>query len=599
MEREPIAPGVAIPPPSAGEGPAAEARHRPAPRKKERIVNHRWILGLALAGVAWASPYAPTASAQEGPDAPLPQRPKSQPGQTTVQAGPAAPLSEDEKIVHFLNRFSPGATPALVTEVREEGIAKWLDRQCKGEIKESDWFFAYLKKFDSVALTSKQVVQKYNQTVPDSAPEEAKRRARELQETPGRELQSWILARAVYSNRHVREAAADFFRNHFSISIDKDDVKFLAPEWELEIIKAHSLGNFGDMLVASAHHPAMLYYLDNHISRSPPPPGELRTIEQQILRKTRDPEQARQAVTIARQRGLNENYARELMELHTLGVDRYYTQDDVVSLAKVLTGWTIDRDAWAFRFDRDLHCSEKKLFLGNAISTKAGTTEGDLILDLLRRHPGTAQFLSWKLCRFFVNDEPDPAMVKRIAGVFRSSRGDLPKVYAAITNDPEFFNRRNFRDKYKRPYEFVVSAIRATGAIVERWEAVIDALGKMNESPYRCQDPTGYYDQAEAWRDPGAIATRWVFATRLAANQAEGIRIPDTLYSDLPEDKPEEWMDRLIAKILPGAGVSESTYRKLRTMMDAELKRNPRPARPALGATIVGILLGSPDFQKQ
>lgn len=549
------------------------------------------------AGALWAlAVLGPPAVGQDDGDAPLPQRPK---GSTQVMQGASAPLSEGEKIAHFLNRFTPGATPALVAEVREEGIAKWLERQCKGDIKESDWFFAYLKKFDSVALSSKEVIQKYNKTVPDNAPEEAKRKARELQDTPSRELQSWVLARAVYSNRHVREAAADFFRNHFSVSIDKDDVKFLAPEWELEVIKNHALGNFGEMLDASAHHPAMLYYLDNHLSRSPPPSGELKTIEQQVLRKTKDPNQARQAVAIARQRGLNENYARELMELHTLGVDRFYTQDDVVNLAKMLTGWTIDRDNWTFRFDRDLHCTERKQFLKGAVATKQGTTEGEFALEMLKRHPGTASFLSWKLCRFFVNDEPDPAMVKRVTGVFRSSRGDLSKVYAAIANDPEFYARRNFRDKYKRPFEFVTSAIRVTGAVVEKWESVIDALGKMNESPYRCQDPTGYYDQAEAWRDPGAIATRWVFATRLAANQAEGIRIPDTLYGDLPEDKPETWMDLLIAKILPGAGVSESTYRKLQTMIDAELKRSSRPARASLGSTIVGILLGSPDFQKQ
>lgn len=537
-------------------------------------MNVRCASRVALALVVGAA-----AAAQE--DAPLPQRPADRVGRTDAAPGP---LSEDEKIVHFLSRFTLGPTAELVGEVKEVGIGRWLEDQLRGDLRESDAFVEHLRRFETIGLSSREIVRRYN--VPNDNARQA---------IPGKELAAWVITRAAYSRRHVREVAADFFRNHFSISLDKDDVKFLATEWEREVIRDLCLGSFGELLEATARHPAMLYYLDNFISRAPPPPGELKTLERQVLKRTGSIEEARQAVNIARQRGLNENYARELMELHTLGVDRYYTQADVVAVAKCLTGWTINTEKWTFLYRPDLHCMERKAVLGRPVATKGqNDSEGDVVLEMLKHHPGTAQFLSWKLCRYLVNDEPDPALVKRVAAVFRSTRGNLAKVFQAIATDPEFYERRNFRDKYKRPFEFVASALRATGARLEGYDGILDALAKMNEPIYRCQDPTGYYDQAEAWRDPGAIATRWVFACDLAAGQVAGVRIPDSFYHDLDPARPESWPATLAGKILPGLRLSQATARKLE-----ELARRHAGAPRQAGTAMVAVLLGSPEFQRQ
>lgn len=534
----------------------------------------RFVAGVLLGILGRAA-----AGAQE--DAPLPQRPVGRADRTEAAAGP---LGEDEKIVHFLSRFTPGPTEELFREVRGVGIGRWLEEQLRGDLRESETFAEHLRRFETIGLSSRDIVRRYK--VPDDDARQA---------IPGKELGAWVLARAVYSRRHVREVAADFFRNHFSVSLDKDDVKFLATEWEREVIRDLCLGSFGELLEATARHPAMLVYLDNFISRAPPPPAELKTLERQVLRKTGSAEEARQAVNIARQRGLNENYARELMELHTLGVDRYYTQADVVAVAKCLTGWTLDPGKWTFLYRPDLHCLERKTVLGRPVAPKGrNDSEGDVVLEMLKLHPGTAQFVSWKLCRHLVNDEPDPALVKRVAAVFRSARGNLARVFQAIASDPEFYERRNFRDKYKRPFEFVVSALRATGARLEHYDGILDALAKMNEALYRCPDPTGYYDQAEAWRDPGAIATRWVFARDLASGRIPGVKIPDAFYDDLDPARPESWTATLAGKMLPALRLSPATARKLE-----ELARRHAGAPREAGPRMTAVLLGSPEFQRQ
>jgi uncharacterized protein (DUF1800 family) len=408
--------------------------------------------------------------------------------------------------------------------------------------------------------------------------------------------------RAAYSANHVREAACDFLRNHFSVSIDKDEVDFLALTWERDVIRRYAFAPFTEALEASARHAAMLVYLDNHISRRPPTAAELKQIEAQTRRETKSRDRAKEAVEIAKQRGLNENYARELMELHTLGVDRYYTQRDVISLAKALTGWTIRRDGpqkLEFLFDGEMHCQENAPFLGGTISGKRDVSGAEFALEALKRHPGTAHFLAWKLCRWFVNDDPDEKMVKRIAGVFQRTGGDLRKVILAIVEDPDFFKRENYRAKFKRPWEFVVSALRATGADVTDYAGLHDALTAMNEPLYRCPDPTGYYDQAEAWRDPGAMAVRWTFAQDLAAGRIRGAKIPASFYADLPPDQPREWIGALVRKLLPICGLGDRTAAGVGRLLDAQLARTPRLGPKQAGPMIVAVILGSPEFQKQ
>jgi uncharacterized protein (DUF1800 family) len=187
-------------------------------------------------------------------------------------------------------------------------------------------------------------------------------------------------------------------------------------------------------------------------------------------------------------------------------------------------------------------------------------------------------------------------MVKRVAKVFHATQGDLPKVYTAIVEDPKFFSRENYRAKFKRPFEFVVSALRVTQAELTGGNGLHQAMTAMNEPLYRCQDPTGYYDQAEAWRDPGAIAFRWTFATDLANGRISGAKIPASFYADLPQDKPKEWKDLLVKKILPVSGLSPATSANLDRLIEAHLQKNPKAP---LGPVIVAALLGSPEFQKQ
>lgn len=505
-------------------------------------------------------------------------------------------LTEDEQIVHVLSRMTPGATAALVEEVREVGLAAWLEQQLEGVVPERgrrdaphvflpepDALTSRTKDFRFLEMTNLELSRATSEDLGIRAPQQA-----------AIELRNWVLLRAVYGANHVSEAACDFFRNHFAISIDKEQIRFLGMTWERDVIRGNALGSFHTMLDASARHPAMLIYLDNHLSRRPATQSEIKKLERAAKKEKEAPQMARAALDIAKQRGLNENYARELLELHTLGADRGYTQSDVVTVAKAFTGWTIDRMKWEFSFNVDMHERERKTLFGLTLQNRADN-EGEAVLDILKRHPGTAEFLAWKLCRWFVNDEPDEKLVKRIADVFAKTSGDMKRVFRAILDDKTFHSRENYRAKFKRPWEFVVSALRATGAEIEDPARVLGSIDRMSEALYRCADPTGFYDQAEAWRDPGAIAFRWAFAVDLAGGRVRGTRVPDELYAGLDAKRPETWCDVLVPRILPVVGVGTRT----RTTLDGLVEREARRGPEVVGPRIVSVLLGSPEFQKQ
>ena len=512
-------------------------------------------------------------------------------------------LTDDEKIVHLLNRFTLGATPELVEEVRQTGIKPWLDRQLKGDLPEPDALTGRLKKYETIGMPINLVYVKYDVRPPEKPTPQEEEEARKKNETPSNETLAWVLLRAIYSANQTREVSADFFRNHFAVSVDKDLVRNFVTDWERDVIHANALGVFGTMLDAGARHPAMSFYLDNCLSRRPPTPQELKTIENNVRSQTRSQAEANKAVDIARQRGLNENYARELMELHTLGVDRFYSQADVISVAKCLTGWTFKYEAGVppqFHFNPEMHCPGSKPFLGGSIAENKlkPIQEGESVLYILRKHEGTARFVTWKLLRALVHDDPDEQMLKRVYLSFWNTEGDLGKVFRTIVNDKKFFAREHFRAKLKRPFEFVISALRVTRAEVSEVGGILNSLQSMNESLYRCADPTGYYDQAEAWADPGAMAYRWAFAQGLVAGRINGVKIPPSFFEGLPAE-PKACVDALIRKVLPVAGVGEATRAGLDRMIENELKRNPRGAPVQLGPRTVAMLLGSPEFQKQ
>lgn len=522
---------------------------------------------------------------------------------TETRPGQPAGLSDDQRLHHFLNRFTLGATPALLAEVRALGMRKWLDDQCRGDRPEPESLVKALAELKSIEMAPGELADAYLAEPDREATPEQRREIRQRMNIPPRELLDSVMLRATQSRNQLRETGADFLRNHFAVSLDKGPVAVLALDWERRVIRPGALGSFAETLDRSAHHPAMLFYLDNHLSCRPATQAEIEAIEKRGRNVERRLEELRQ-------RGLNENYARELLELHTLGVDNYYTQDDVIQVAKCLTGWTITPararglvkgEPGTFLFVPDFHCPGDKTVLGTAIreNKEDPQAEGRQVIQLLAGHEGTARFLAFKLCRWFVHDEPDAKMVERVARVFRQTRGSLPAVYLAIYEDPEFFRPANYLAKYKRPFEFVVSALRATGAVIRNPGALHRQLAEMNEPVYRCADPTGYYDQAEAWQDPGAMSLRWKFAHDLARGGVPAVQLPPDFYDDLPLDKPETWKE-LLARRLLCMPLGTSTSRALDQLVARETAgTRPRQLRQELGPLLVAGILGSPEFQKQ
>jgi uncharacterized protein (DUF1800 family) len=324
---------------------------------------------------------------------------------------------------------------------------------------------------------------------------------------------------------------------------------------------------------------------------------------------------AQQAIDIAKMRGLNENYARELMELHSLGVDNYYTQDDVIALAEAITGWTVSQDPEKpveFVFRADMHTTAPRRLLNVVIPANPANpiVEGQMALNMLAHHKGTSEFIAYKLCRYFVSDTPPEEMVKRVASTFRRRKTDLKATYLAIFNDKEFFNPKYYdkeffnpkyyKAKFKTPLEFVASSLRFTQAeFVDDPRATNDvhrALLSMCEPIYQCEDPTGYYDQADSWRDPGVMAVRWQFGLGIGMEWIRGVRIPESYWEELEPNNPLQWKDVLSKRILP-EGMTPQTSDALDNVIAKYARYNPRPDQ--LGRYIVGILLGSPEFQRQ
>lgn len=282
-------------------------------------------------------------------------------------------------------------------------------------------------------------------------------------------------------------------------------------------------------------------------------------------------------------------------------MDNFYSQEDVINVAEALTGWTVQQNAErpvAFEFRRDMHQTGARQILGRMIPANPGNPEmeGQAVLEMLLNHPGTARFIAYKMCRYFVNDDPPPEMVSRLVVKFRQSRGKLPMMYQAIIEDPEFFNPQHYQVKFKRPLEFVTSALRVTNAEIESTDQLHQQLLVMGEPIYQCEDPTGYYDQADAWRDPGVMATRWQFGLGLAMGWIRGVKIPKSYWEGLEPNNPLQWKEELVGRILPG-GCTEKTDSALDTLIARYAAYNPHPDQ--LGRYIVGLLLGSPEFQRQ
>jgi uncharacterized protein (DUF1800 family) len=422
------------------------------------------------------------------------------------------------------------------------------------------------------------------------------------------ELSMAKVTRAIYSERQLQQVMNDFWFNHFNIFAGKGDDRWLITSYEREVIQPHSSGKFRDLLTATAKSPAMLFYLDNYLSADPRAAQRAateRAYRQQVRRggfggqRPANPQQNAQK----KERGLNENYGRELMELHTLGVDGGYTQKDVTEVARCFTGWTIDkpRQSATFKFDEWLHDPDPKVVMGKKIHA-GGMKDGEQVIELLAHHPNTAKFISTKLARRFVSDNPPPALVARMAQSFQSSDGDISVVMKTMIWSPEFWSRETYRAKIKTPYELVVSAARAMGTDVDTPMPLVQWIGRIGEPLYQCQPPTGYADKAEAWVNTGALLNRLNYSLALAGNKMRGARtdVASLMGLDSSTD-PKAALDRAVQVFL-GGQVGPTTVETLEKQLEnpqvLQAKLDDPRKQVDLGV-VAGLVLGAPEFQRR
>ena len=419
------------------------------------------------------------------------------------------------------------------------------------------------------------------------------------------ELAQAKLLRAVYSERQLEEVMTDFWFNHFNVFMDKGVDRLLVTSYERDVIRPHALGKFEDLLVATAKSPAMLFYLDNWLSVGPDSPQALGTPLHPDGRY-RSPSSARPGV-LKKRGGLNENYGRELLELHTLSVNGGYSQRDVTETAKVFTGWTIDKpyQGGAFKFDPRMHEPGPKFVLGHRIKPK-GEAEGTELLHKLATSPQTAHFISQKLAERFVSDDPPSALVDRLAKVFLKKKGDIREVLTALFRSPEFWDDGTYRAKVKTPLEFVASAVRATGADVGDAAALVRQLNNMGMPLYGAQPPTGYSMKAQAWVSTSALLNRMNFALALTSNRIKDVKVDPVEL--VRSNASVELLDPNLAlsaleNILLDGDVSKQTHDSIasQSMQDSKAGvRHPVDGmRPQEVSTMAGLLLGSPEFQKR
>lgn len=562
------------------------------------------VTGFALVATfvvgAQASP-SPATMSQKTPAASMP-----------VSA--QAPLTEAQKARLVLDRLGFGARPGEVEKVEAMGAMNWIDRQLQPESIRDDALSPHLRGLTVPKMSTAELYRKYpnptallrqverasgdrrrrddTSAMPDAEPDRGERRqalAKAYREMGGErprevylQLAADRLLRATYSEKQLQETMVDFWSNHFNVYARKNVSQWFLPAFDREVIRPHALGKFRDLLLASAQSPAMLFYLDNYESVSPnadlagKADGARRDLsklsDEQLrvaLTKRRGLSAAEADERIARLRGnpdrslaqrlpdgINENYARELMELHTLGVDGGYSQQDIREVARCLTGWTIldprgyrqyagasgddrlsrqlrrqserfgvppDGESGTFYFNAKLHDPGTKTVLGQRIDD-GGMEDGREVIDLLARHPSTARFLANKLAVKFVSDEPPPALVDRVAAAFTRSDGDIRETLRALFHDPEFFAPQHYRAKIKTPFELVASSLRALQAETNGRE-VQALLMDLGEPLYGYQAPTGYPDTAADWVNSGALLKRMNFAVALASNRIPGTRV--------------------------------------------------------------------------
>lgn len=675
-------------------------------------------------------------------DGALAQRKKS-PGQVG--------LTEDQRILHVLNRLGFGARPGDLERVKAIGIDNYIKQQLNPEKIDDAVAEARVKELATLNMTTAELYEKFPQ--PNQLLQQLERRgelppdlaaAREnrvkgganaapnantsqqtktpgdAMEAPGAmpanqnppnapavagnpldnqkyrealrdyyiknglgqpqrivaELQASRILRAVYSERQLQEVMVDFWTNHFNVFLGKGADRWLLTSYDRDTIRPNAMGNFNDLLLATAKSPAMLFYLDNFQSVSPnassgPRPGQQRPGAQRrdslfgILfgGRRRDvmnrdpnmrqqpganlPQQQRPNQQQRARRGINENYARELMELHTLGVDGGYTQKDVQEVARCFTGWTIfaprgagaavtalmgeraRENAGSFYFNARVHDDGEKVVLGHKIPAGGGINDGLMVLQILAHHPSTAKFVATKLVRHFVSDNPPASLVDQVADTYMKSGGDIRAMLQTIFFSREFNSPEAYRAKIKRPFELAISSIRTLGAETTGGPQLHQWIARMGQPLYGFQTPNGYSDTAESWVNTGALLERLNFGLSLASNRIPGTRVDLKRLSGQSGGNTSDnsaTIDRFLTLIVGGDISPKTKETLLKQWNEQPLAINPPPAPPpqmqaegemtaplrprqqllARGGNItdpvtkmVGLILGSPEFQRQ
>lgn len=585
-------------------------------------------------------------------------------------------LTADMQVAHALNRLTFGARPGDAQRIRTMGLDRWIDSQLDpGNIDDSA-LDAFVANYSVLNGNQNDLLRQYaemqrerrevKRATADTAGEMRRGSAMRRQDGMRRlgiagEVVSSKVARAVASERQLLEVMTDFWENHFSVYIRKNAaMPYYLADYD-RAVRANALGNFRELLGAVAKSPAMLFYLDNARSMSDSTHTSLAAYGRgqrmggAAGRMRANPTRARASAMgvsedslmslqrVRRRAGLNENYGRELLELHTLGIEGGYTQRDVVEVARALTGWTIrqPQQGGGFVFRPEMHDADEKVILGRRFAAGRGIEEGEEVLDLLARHPSTARYIATKLVMRFVSDTPPKGLVDKVAAEFTRSNGDIRATLRAVITSPEFFSQSAFRSKVKSPFEVVVSAARALGAKPDSTPASALAVAFLGQPVFGHQAPNGYPETSEPWMNTGAILNRINFGMAVAANRLPGTRVnglPEA--SELRAAPRQRQVDAVVSALLAGA-VSPDTRAILlsgenpmiasgeveravttRTETSANEMQNqmdddqPRPRRrqnpggqgmrglaqlPKLTGLeqVVGLAIGSPEFQRR
>jgi uncharacterized protein (DUF1800 family) len=578
------------------------------------IVGSGILAAVFLTTLAWAGPRR---GAGESYSVPLPPSGNDKSSGQANFAGklPIRELNEEEAILHALNRLGFGPRTGQVEQVEKTGLENWIQGQLHPENISDPVVDARLTQFPALGRSAAALLDQY--PAQDVAAkrlgmktEEYQKHLQDLAKQPGgmnslpfkdqneivNEVMEAKMIRAVYSERQLAEQLSDFWFNHFNIFIYKDLDRWYLVPYERDAIRPHVLGKFRNLLEATAKSPAMLFYLDNSSSASPHAFDRLKM----------HPVHARPGENLpplGPKRGLNENYGRELMELHTLGVDGGYKQEDVIEVARAFTGWTIEspRENPVFYFDERIHDPDPKRVLGKNIKG-GGIKDGEQVLDFLAKNEHTARHISLQLAEHFVSDDPPPALVARMAKTFEKSKGDIRSVMTTMIYSPEFWSRAAFRAKVKTPFELVASTARALGADVDQAMQLAQWVSRIGEPLYQCLPPNGYSDQAVAWVSTGALLNRMNFAVALTNNKVRGAQVDiNSLVGTDVGANPQLALDRIESEFLAGQ-VSDSTRSTLEKEMTEPRILGAKLDDPVTHVNvnlITGLVLGSPEFQKR